>query len=58
MRFHAFVLINVCPTSPPWNASKSIRIFENDWLAGRDVNSCFSGSRVRSGVEVGGEDEM
>jgi hypothetical protein len=34
------------------NASKSIRIFENNQLD----NSCSSGSRVRLGIQVGGEE--
>jgi hypothetical protein len=52
-----FVLIYVSPKSPPWNASKSIRIFGIN-LLGRDMSSCSSGSRVRSGVQVGGEEVM
>jgi hypothetical protein len=46
-----FVLMYVSPKSPPWNASKSIRIFENEWL-------CYSGSKVGLGVQVGGEEVM
>jgi hypothetical protein len=53
MLFVAYlVLLYVSPKSPPWNASKSTRIFENDF-AGRDVNSCSSGSRFRSGFRLG-----
>ena len=40
-----FVLIYVSPKSPPWNASKSLRIVENDFFV--------VGSRVQVGGEVG-----
>jgi hypothetical protein len=48
-----FVPIYVSPKSPPWNAIKLIRIFENMLVS--YVDSCSSGSRVRLRFQVGGE---